>query len=526
MTELELLKVIGYAQDAHILDADEMPVKKKIVPFNKLPKAAVRAVAAVLAVVLAVGLFLQTPMGVAAAEIVKEKISQFLDILFPPKELVVNVEGTPETIHHEAQGREPEADAPGFAIYVDTDRYTMTEENGSWFIRPIPVPYDREEIRKGQAAILEDMTPEEQEAAIDKRLAELEAFYASLPPIEMEIQELPGKAPVDAAVAVRAQMEGKWESLSDIWGYGQPVVLSIEASQGLNWDSPQESHYFRDNSKGGCFHIAMRSYLEATDTCTRFMAMLDTFTIVAPQDTSQYSGNSDALLNAMREEVTFAQEQSQRLLDAANQAENQADINTAVMEREALWLQAHEKLWNALEQTLDETAFQDLLAEHLEWSTQKRIAIEQILEELGGGSMSGTAVYGESAKWEQARVPILLSYLEGTATPASRDQSLILSPDAMVEEFTNAYFSGNMQTIGKYLSTSFSGEVETYTDGNPVIHATKGLDNIPQDMTERGILRPSVEFFATPESDSYLYLSITLVWENGHWAVTSYGLEA
>lgn len=526
MTELELLKAIGYAQDAHILDADEMPVKKKVVPFQKLPKAAVRAVAAILAVVLAVGLFLQTPMGVAAAEIVKEKISQFLDILFPPKELVVNVEGTPETIHHEAQGRDPETDTPGFAIYVDTDRYTMTEENGSWFIRPIPVQYDREEIRKQQAALLEGMTQQEQEAAIERRIEELEAFYAALPPVEMEIRELPDKTPVEAAEAVRAEMAGKWESLSDIWGYGQPVVLSIEAYQGLNWDSPQESHYFRDNSGGGCFHITMRGYQEAADHFGRFMTMMDTFSIVAPQDTSQYSGASDALLSAMRQEVAYAQEQSQRLLDAGNQAENQADINTAVMERDALWLQAHEKLWNALEQTLDEDTFQNLLAEHLEWSSQKRVAIELAQAELGGGSLTGTVVYGESAKRVQERTLTLLSYLEGKAAPAPRDKSLTLSPNAMVEAFTAAYFGGDIQTIEKYLSDSYFGVVELYTDGNPVIHATKGLDNIPQDMTERGVLHPSIEFYATPESDSYLYLSISLVWENNHWAVTSYGLEA
>ena len=84
-------------------------------------------------------------------------------------------EGTPEVIHHEAQGRDPEEDTPGFAMYVDKENYVMTEENGIYYVRQIPIEYDRESIRDQQAALLEGLSPEEQEAAI-ALILEIEAI--------------------------------------------------------------------------------------------------------------------------------------------------------------------------------------------------------------------------------------------------------------------------------------------------------------------------------------------------------------
>ena len=53
------------------------------------------------------------------------------------------VEGAPVEGQYSAVGQEPEAgetgaDAvPGFAIYIDSESYTMTEENGVTIIRPV-----------------------------------------------------------------------------------------------------------------------------------------------------------------------------------------------------------------------------------------------------------------------------------------------------------------------------------------------------------------------------------------------------
>lgn len=67
-----------------------------------------------------------------------------------------------------------------------------------------------------------------------------------------------------------------------------------------------------------------------------------------------------------------------------------------------------------------------------------------------------------------------------------------------------------------------------YTDfepAGPAINSIKGLDNLVLYMAYWGELYPSVEFMITPDSDYFIYLSMTLVWEEGQWKVSEYGLE-
>lgn len=215
----------------------------------------------------------------------RETVLNVIETLFPPKELLVTPEGIPETVPHSAQGKEPEAASTGFAIYVDDERYSMTEENGVFYVRPIGVELSREAVRKDQAALLEGLPPAEQEAAIDRRMAELEAFYAALPVCEMEIREFPDMTPEAAAETARTQMAGSWDTISETERGTQPPYLYVSASGGSSWDSPQEEHYFCPNGREGAFHITLRYFLEAAEGHgTRFHAMLDTFTPVSPQD--------------------------------------------------------------------------------------------------------------------------------------------------------------------------------------------------------------------------------------------------
>ena len=193
MKSMDLLEVVGSIRDKYILEAGKC--REQTVPTKKAKsnRTVQFRIAAMIALVLAGILFLQTPMGVAAVEIVKESVSRLIETLFPPKDIIVMPEGSPEVVHHEAQGRDPEEDTPGFAMYVDTENYVMTEENGIYYVRQIPIEYDRESIRDQQAALLEGLSREEQEAAIDARIQELKEFYASLPANEIEIREVPGK---------------------------------------------------------------------------------------------------------------------------------------------------------------------------------------------------------------------------------------------------------------------------------------------------------------------------------------------
>ena len=118
MKSMDLLEVVGSIRDKYRLEAGKCREQAAPAKKAKSNRTVQFRIAAMIALVLAGILFLQTPMGVAAVEIVKESVSRLIETLFPPKDIIVMPEGTPEVIHHEAQGRDPEEDTPGFAMYV------------------------------------------------------------------------------------------------------------------------------------------------------------------------------------------------------------------------------------------------------------------------------------------------------------------------------------------------------------------------------------------------------------------------
>lgn len=187
-----------------------------------------------------------------------EDIQIVVNNVFPPKDIVVALEGMTEEVEHMAQVKAPESETPGFAIYVDTERYYMVEENESFYIRPIGV--------------------EEDSALI----------------CEMEIQEMSDVSWEAAAQETRNQMckeqeAGKWDSISDISHDTEIERLYFRTSEGTAWDSAQEEHYFYQMDGQGTYHIVLRYFLEATEgNGIRFHAMLDTFVPVTTQDTSQF----------------------------------------------------------------------------------------------------------------------------------------------------------------------------------------------------------------------------------------------
>lgn len=404
MKSMDLLEVVGSIRDKYILEAGKC--REQTVPAKKAKsnRTVQFRIAAMIALVLAGILFLQTPMGVAAVEIVKESVSRLIETLFPPKDIIVMPEGTPEVVHHEAQGRDPAEESPGFVMYVDTENYVMTQENDAFYVRQIPIEYDREAIRDQQAALLEGLSPEEQEAAIDARIQELKVFYASLPANEIEIREVPGKEFSAYAQEVRNQMAANWEITENLIWVDKPLAYTFSVSGGNSWDSPHEVHYFVDNAEQGTFHIIARYYLEAAEGHgMRFTSMIQTFTVV-----------------------------------------NNTDVQDAA--------------------TSDQS-------------------------------------------W---------------------DASTYSSPEIVVSQFMRAYYSGDVDAIKEHLSASYDSQVEVYTDhepANPEIHAIKGLENWASDLEQWGSIRPSIEFRKTPDSDYYIYLSMTLVWEDNQWKVSEYGLE-
>lgn len=279
MKSMDLLEVMGAIRDQYILDADES--RKELSSEEK--KAHIRhthyKVAAIIALVLACILFLQTPVGVAAVEAVKEQVSDWIESLFPPKNITLTPEGMTEVVPHGAIGREPKDGVPGFAMYIDTERFYGIEENGAFFVRQIPIEYDREEIRRQQSALIKDLSPAEQEAYIDKHIEELKEFYASLPPIEIEIRHIVNKDYKTYAAETLVQMAGIWHRVKD-FGFDASDRYSFLVAAETKWDAPHQYHYFIDDGSGGTFHIISKSYLEADGASYRFGVMIGTFTVL------------------------------------------------------------------------------------------------------------------------------------------------------------------------------------------------------------------------------------------------------
>ena len=526
MKSMDLLEVVGSIRDKYILEAGKCREQAAPTKKAKFTRTAQIRIAAMIALILAGILFLQTPMGVAAVEIVKESVSRLIETLFPPKDIIVMPEGTPEVVHHEAQGRDPEEDTPGFAMYVDTESYVMTEENGIYYVRQIPIEYDRESIRDQQAALLEGLSREEQKAAIDARIQELKEFYASLPANEIEIREVHGKEFSAYAEEIRNQMSTDWEITEDLIWVDRPLAFTFSASGGNSWNSPCEVHYFVDNGEQGTFHIVARYYLEAAEGHgARFSSMIQTFEVITNEETNQYVGGTDDVRKAMQQEVNSAVEMDEGILLATQQDTNTpADLDAYAMERYEVWCSTLNKLWPALEQSLDAETMQDLLASQLEWSgykdTEQNIAVTQ--------AQAQREYWNTGADMTKERAYFLLNVLEGTSPVLLRDSSIQISPEVMISQFMKAYYSGDKDAVKQFLYDSHSGNVDVYTDyesADPVIHAIKGLDNLVPDMAYWGEVYPSVEFKISPNSDYYMYLSITLTWEDNQWKVSDYGLE-
>ena len=526
MKSMDLLEVVGSIRDKYILEAGKCREQAAPTKKAKFTRTAQIRIAAMIALILAGILFLQTPMGVAAVEIVKESVSRLIETLFPPKDIIVMPDVTPEVVHHEAQGRDPEEDTPGFAMYVDTESYVMTEENGIYYVRQIPIEYDRELIRDQQAALLEGLSPEEHEAAIDARIQELKEFYASLPANEIEIREVPGKEFSAYAEEIRNQMSTDWEITEELIWVDRPLAFTFSVSGGNSWDSPHEVHYFVDNGKQGAFHIVARYHLEAAEGHgARFASMIQTFVVVTNEETDQYVGGTDDVLKAMQQEVISAADMDEGILLAAQQETNpRADLDAYAMERYEVWCSTLNKLWPALEQSIDAGTMQDLLASQLEWSAYKDT--EQ--NKAAAQEQSQREYWNTGADMAKDRAYYLLNVLEGTSPVLPRDSSIQISPEVMISQFMKAYYSGDKDAVKQFLYDSHSGNVDVYTDyesADPVIHAIKGLDNLVPDMAYWGEIYPSVEFKISPNSDYYMYLSITLTWEDNQWKVSDYGLE-
>ena len=381
MMEQQILMALTYI-DSRYIDAAQkrmgyLPVEKK-----KKRRPMRYHVAAVIALILMMAFFFQTPVGARAAEIVQEQMAKLIEILFPPKDIMVTPEGMTDMVPHEAHGKAPSVTTPGFAIYIDEERYAMTEEDGAYFIRPID--YD-----------------------------------AAWPTCEMEIREIPDKDNETVAEEVRNAMLDSWETVSGIYRPLEPPCLVLNANNGDAWESTCEDHYLYENGNEGTYHIISRYFVGVAEGHgTRFAAMRDTFTLIAPQDASQYKTPEDAVQGAMAQEAAYAQGLVDELLEklATDATMTQSEMNINAQRRYELWDEVLNKIWDSLERTLDKDAFRVLKQEQLEWIDRKEAKMDDAVAEVQGGSLAATVYYGAGAQITERRVYELLEYLTGERT--------------------------------------------------------------------------------------------------------------
>lgn len=471
MDTMDLLEAMGPIRDKYILRAGEVRRKKSA---HRIPYA----LAAMLALALLCAALAQTPMGAAAVETVKEAVGRVIDRLFPPKDVIVNLEGEATATLHEALGREPTADVPGFAIYVDTSRYEMTEDAGITRIRPL-------------------------------------AKDDSLPPCEIEISHAMGQ---DAQAAARAHWEGAsllWTCAGEIHWVDKPLAWVFSLWEEGGADAPREDHYFVDDGQGGSFHILSRYFLEATEGHgTRFAAMLQSFRVVTQETAAPLEGTS------MEDLFAQAKAQSDSLI-----AESTGDIPATeraslARQRKELWLDTLEIIWNALDADVQNR----LMAGQMDWSLEMLAARGAASAQFGEAQAGAEAADLVSVKLLEERCDYLLAVLQGTETIPQGDGPA--SFQAVLAEFVNAYFAEDTDAMAPYLTEDFFDEAAGYPyETAPVLNTFKNLDCPIRDMASQGCLTPSAEFRETADSDSFTYLSIVLKWEHGRWKVASYGLE-
>ena len=226
MTNLELLDILGGVQGKYILEAQQLRAGCK--KPHRLRY--IQQLAAVIALILMLTVFLNTAPGVAAVEYVKEKISSLIETLFPPKKMTINIEGMEYEGDYAADGVEPEVTAeapqPGFAIYYDVDCYTMVKEGDITYIRPYLKSMTREEVLKIYGDSLSLLSEEERERQIASLMNP--QLTSSLPDCEIEIVHL--DIPYEqTASQERAELESQWETTEAV--AGNRITISVYSGQ-------------------------------------------------------------------------------------------------------------------------------------------------------------------------------------------------------------------------------------------------------------------------------------------------------
>jgi len=114
----------------------------------------------------------------------------------------------------------------------------------------------------------------------------------------------------------------------------------------------------------------------------------------------------------------------------------------------------------------------------------------------------------------------------GQANPATEPSYDSEELKERAEQFAEAYFRRDADTIPAFLADSFDGEFRAVypLDGTVTDFTVKGLDGM-EDVSIGDVRTASVEFKDSEQDDSYLYLTIEFIKQEDGWKVQFYGLE-
>ncbi len=305
-SEERLLELIGNIPEEMLDDALNV---KKICSSRKK-----RVFYGIVAAACMVVLFMRfVPAGQVMAAQIRENIERLLEELFPPKVIPLSLEGMEENVLHEVYGELPKeaedfsretedvsgenADKAGFAIYVDTSSFELTEEEDCHIIRGKRTIYTREDAIRDNAALLAGLPEEELEQKIKEIVERTQEFYDNFPVGEIRIMQKQKASVEDVAGEMREEMSEHYADVSDIMVSGLPKGLYLRADEGTAWDCEVKEVYFVDNGLGGVFVITASYIVEATEgTGARFHSMIETFRVLELSDCTHILTSEEAEL--------------------------------------------------------------------------------------------------------------------------------------------------------------------------------------------------------------------------------------
>lgn len=305
-SEERLLELIGNIPEEMLDDALNV---KKICRSRKK-----RVFYGIVAAACMVVLFIRfVPAGQVMAAQIRENIERLLEELFPPKVIPLSLEGMEENVLHEVYGELPKeaedfsretegvsgenADKAGFAIYVDTSSFELTEEEDCHIIRGKRTIYTREDAIRDNATLLAGLPEEELEQKIKEIVERTQEFYDNFPVGEIRIMQKQKASVEDVAGEMREEMSEHYADVSDIMVSGLPKGLYLRADEGTAWDCEVKEVYFVDNGLGGVFVITASYIVEAEEgTGARFHSMIETFRVLELSDCTHILTSEEAEL--------------------------------------------------------------------------------------------------------------------------------------------------------------------------------------------------------------------------------------